>query len=50
MEIHGELKNTVTEIKNSQDVLSSRIEMRKESLNLRVEQQKLSNLKNKTQN
>lgn len=41
-----ELKNTITEINNSLDGLSSRMEIEttKEAMNLRREQEKLSNL------
>ena len=38
------LTNTITEVKNSEDGLDSRIEKRKESVNWKAEQQKLLNL------
>ena len=38
------LTNTITEVKNSEDGLDSRIEKRKESVNGKAEPQKLLNL------
>lgn len=38
------LTNTITEVKNSEDGLDSRIEKRKESVNWKAEPQKLLNL------
>ena len=46
MEIHIALKNAVIKIKNSLDGINGRMEMREKSVNLKVEQQKLSSLKN----
>lgn len=47
MEIHIEAEDTVTKIKKALNGFSSRIEMREKSVNLKMKQQKLSNLKDK---
>ena len=46
-EIHIEAENTKTKIKKALDGFSSRIEMREKWVNLKMKQQKLSNLKDK---
>ena len=48
MEIHREAENTITKIKKAFNGFSSRIEMREKSVNLKMKQQKLSDLKDKT--
>lgn len=47
MEIHVEAEDTVTKIKKALNGFSSRIKMREKSVNLKMKQQKLSNLKDK---
>lgn len=40
-----ELKNTISKVKNSLDGFNNRIELTKERVNLKINQQKVSNLK-----
>lgn len=48
MEIHREAENTITKIKKALNGFSRWIEMKEKSVNLKMKQQKLSDLKDET--